>query len=135
MAGLEGRVPLTTGLKAHVRLAEQIVRGEAQTAAVEAGIEGLAAARTVVATTPSSLSRVPKNNRIWTGKMIAELDSDVKIKGHSITVRVGWLNKKERYFLIQEDGGKVRNVTVTPMNALAQSQAVMLKKLADRGIL
>ena len=134
MAGLQGRVQMVKGLQDHIRLVGKMVDGHAQEAAIDAGIEGLATARMVVATTPSSLSSTPKNNRIWTGKMISELDSDVKRTGTTITVRVGWLQHKLGYFLVQEEGGTVRNIVVTPMNALGQARQVMVKRLADRDI-
>lgn len=134
MAGLQGRVQMVKGLQDHVRLASKTIVEGAEEAGIEAGIEGLATARMVISTTPSSLSSTPKNNRIWTGKMISELDADVKKTGTSITVRVGWLQHKLGYFLIQEEGGVVRNIVVTPMNALGQARQVMVERLADRGI-
>lgn len=134
MAGLQGRVQMTNGLKRHVQTLEKLVPIHAAEAMLEGIIEGVATARQVVATTPSSLSRVPKNNRIWTGKMIAELDGDVKITGTTITGRVGWLNAKEDYFLVQEYGGQVREIRVTPMNALSQAQQAVVEHLRSEGI-
>jgi hypothetical protein len=134
MAGLQGRVELINGLRKHNQTAEKLVTVHASEAMLEAVVEAVATAREVVATTPSSLSRVPKNNRIWTGAMIAALDGDVKITGTTITGRVGWLNVKEDYFLVQEHGGQVREIRVTPMNALSAAQAVIVEKLASEGI-
>ena len=133
MAGVVGRVPMMQALRQHVLAAEKLLRQEGEDAAIEAGIVGLETAREVIRTTPSSLSKYPKNNRIWTGQMIEALDTKVTRRGTTITVTVGWLKKKEGYFLIQDKGGQVQGRTVTPMNALAGAQTAMRESVKRRG--
>lgn len=133
MAGVVGRVDMMKGLRQHVLTAEKLLRLEAEDAAVEAGIVGEQTVRNVIATTPSSLSKYPKNNRIWTGQMINAVTAKVTKRGTTINIKVGWLEKKEGYFRIQDQGGTVQGKTVTPMNALAGAQTAMRESVKARG--
>lgn len=131
---MSGRVEMRDGLLAMFQSGITAVKVEAQEAALEAGIAGLDTARFTIDTTPSALSRKPKNNRNWTFQMRQDLDSKVSIAGTQITVRVGWLNRTEDYYLLQEYGGSLRSRDIPPMMALAKAEAVMLRTLSKRNI-
>lgn len=133
MAGIEGRVQLRRNLQQHLKAVENSTYVNAQEGAIEAGIEGLATARIVIATTPSSLVE-NKIGRIDTGLMYSSLDA--KVSGvRRIHVNVGWLNTKKDYFMVQEEGGKTHwGADVTPMHALAAAQIRMREVLAERSI-
>lgn len=133
MAGVTGRVEMMKGLRQHVLIAEKLLRLEAEEAALQAGIVGEQTVRSVIANTPSSLSRYPKNNRIWSGQMMNAVTSKVSRRGTVINIKVGWLTKKEGYFLIQDKGGTVQGKTVTPMNALAGAHTAMRESVKARG--
>jgi hypothetical protein len=99
-----------------------------------AAILGEAAGKDVIWHTPSSLSHQPKDDRVWTGRMVDSFESDVSQYGRNITIRWGWITKKARYFLIQEYGGFAFGKTVTPMFALANSKVVVEDYLKSKGI-
>lgn len=133
MAGLTGHGGVTDGLLEGIRGLEDFVSTEIQDIALEAAIKGEEAAHETINSTPSSLSP-GKPNRNWTFKMNQSITADVRKRGTTITVRVGWLNVKEAYFLIQEDGGEVRGVTVAPMHALQNAYSEMTKHLTRSGV-
>jgi hypothetical protein len=134
MAGVTGRTQMAAGINSWIDSLNAEMRADVQNTALEAAVVGLDAARTTIDTTPSSLSRFPKGNRNWTFEMNKALDSTVTMTGTKITIRVGWLNKKEAYFLIQEDGGQVRQKIVTPMHALLNADSAIRATLATKGI-
>lgn len=135
MAGVTGRVAMMQGLRRHVLTVDKVLKDEVYHAAYAAANKGLLMAREVINTTPSSLSRFPKSNRIWTSHMLQSLDADVKKRGTTTNVKVGWLTEKEDYFLIQEHGGMgPGDRPITAMNALAQAGEAMRAELRDRGI-
>lgn len=132
-AGVEGRVTLRKNLKDFTRSALAKERKEAVEAALHAGIIAKNTGQNVIATTPSSLSHEPKDNRIWTGRMYEHFDADVQQRGNSITVRYGWITDKAKYFLIQEYGGNAFGKTVTPMFALAQAHRAATDYVESKG--
>lgn len=135
MAGVTGRVAMMQGLRRHVLTVDKVLKDEVYHAAFAAADRGLKTAREVVLTTPSSLSRFPKNNRVWTSAMLQALDADVKKRGTTTTIRTGWLTKKEDYFVLQDKGGMgPGDRPITAMNALAQAGEAMRAELRDRGI-
>lgn len=79
----------------------------------------------IIATTPSAI--VPgKADRIDTGTMHDAVDRDKVQRGRNVrSVRFGWVNEKEDYFIDQEEGtgdktsGGFNNIT--PMHALRGS--------------
>lgn len=133
MAGLTGHRALTDGLFQHYVQAEKNMMKDVEEAALEAGVAGLDAARRTIDTTPSSLSP-GKPNRNWTFKMNQSLDADVRRNGNTTSIRVGWLKTKERYFLIQNDGGQLGETTITPMNALMNGHAAIIDTLKGWGL-
>lgn len=133
MAGLVGYQNISKGLFQMLMQAERNVNADAQEAALEAAIAGEEKIKQVIATTPSSLSP-GKTNRNWTYNMTNSVDSDVKRRGTTISLRAGWLYNKEGYFLIQNDGGNVNGTTITPMNALMAGHQAMLDTLKGWGI-
>jgi hypothetical protein len=133
MAGLIGHKALSDGLFQHVLQGERNMMKDVEDAALEAGVAGLEAARWTIDNTPSSLSP-GKPNRNWTFQMNRALDADVRRTGNTTTIRVGWLHIKERYFLIQEDGGNVGEKVITPMNALMNGQNAIKDTLKGWGI-
>lgn len=136
-SGVTGHRKITNGLFQMLMQAERNVKADTQEAALEAAIAGEARVKEIIATTESSLSP-GKMNRNWTWNMTNSVDSDVRRNGNTITIRAGWLQNKEAYFLIQNDGGNlVRNgvtTTITPMNALMAGHDAMLDTLKGWGI-
>ena len=133
-AGVEGRVQLRQGLRRFTKdtLVEQ--RKDVVETAKVAAVLAEATGKDVIWHTPSSLSHEPKDNRVWTGKMVDAFSADVTPVGNRVTVRWGWIDKKKKYFLIQEYGGQAFGKTVTPMFALAQTQTVVKNYLHSKGI-
>ena len=74
-----------------------------------------------------------KPNRNWTFTMNHSITSDVKQRGRKRTVWAGWLNRKERYFLVQDQGGTVNGKTVWPMHALLNGFNAMRAEI-DKGM-
>lgn len=137
MAGLTGHKNISNGLFQMFMEAERKIKADAQEAALEAAIAGEARVKHIIATTESSLSP-GKMDRIWTSKMYHSVDSDVKRNGNTITVRAGWLQTKEGYFLIQNYGGEVVrggvSTTITPMDALMAGHNAMIDTLKGWGL-
>ena len=133
MSGVTGHKSLTDGLFRHLLQVDKRVVADVQEAALEAGIAGLEAARWTIDNTPSSLSP-GKPNRNWTFQMKHALDADVRRRGNTTTIRVGWLRTKKKYFLIQNDGGNLGEKVITPMNALMNGQHAVLDTLKGWGI-
>lgn len=131
--GLIGRKALTDGLFQNILAQEKAMMKDVEEAALEAGVAGLEAARWTINNTPSSLSP-GKPNRNWTFKMNQSLDADVRRRGNTTTIRVGWLSVKEKYFLIQNDGGNLGEKVITPMNALMNGQNAIKDTLKGWGI-
>lgn len=77
--------------------------------------------REVIDSTPSDLSRIPKGHRNWTFTMRNSVDSDVQHRGRKRKVVVGWLGKRQRYFLTQEYGGSLRGKHISAMRSLQAS--------------
>lgn len=133
-AGVLGRVQLREALLGHTKgLKSQINKNAADTA-FAASMVAKAVGRNTIATTPSDLSKEPKDNRIWTGAMYEAFDAEVNQRGNKITVRYGWIRNKKNYFLIQEDGGQVGSKTVTGMHAMTNAQLAVERYLLSKGI-
>lgn len=132
-AGLIGHKQVTSGLLGHIRGIEKHVYTQTQEIALGAAIEGEQAAHDTIDHTPSGL-RPGKTHRNWTYKMNQSLDSEVKRRGNTITIRVGWLKIKEGYFLLQEYGFTKGAVTVAPMHALQAAHLAMTKHLTRSGV-
>lgn len=133
-AGVGGRVQLRQDLLGFTKGATKNLRKELVEAGTVAAILAKAAGKDIIWHTPSSLSSQPKDDRVWTGKMVDSFDSDVTVVGSRVTVRWGWIDSKKKYFLIQEYGGEAFGKTVTPMFALAGSKTVVDDYLKGRGI-
>ena len=137
-AGIEGRVNLRRGLLGFNKQVKQETRKDATEAALIAGIIGKNTGQNTIATTPSDLSIEPKNNRIWTGQMYEDFDVDVRQRGTSIEIKLGWLRRKRKYYTIQEDGGVVQTrrgpITVSGMHAITNAVMAAQKHLDDKGI-
>lgn len=135
--GLTGHKQLTDGLFQQLMQAERNIKADVQDAALEAGIAGQERIKWTIDHTESSLSP-GKMDRNWTWKMNDSVDSKVERNGNTITIRAGWLQTKETYFLIQNYGGDlVRNgvtTTITPMNALWEGHNAMLDILKGWGL-
>lgn len=133
-AGVIGRVELRKKLLGFSKGALAKKKQGTVDAALVAGIIAKNVGQNTIATTPSSLSREPKGNRIWTGAMFEGYDADVKQTGTKITVRWGWINSKRKYFKTQEYGGFAFGKNVTPMHALANSGVAAQDYLHSKGI-
>jgi hypothetical protein len=133
MAGVTGHRDITNGLFQMLMQAEKAVKDDTQTAALEAAIKGQAAAEWTIDNTESSLSP-GKRDRNWTRNMRDSLDAKVTRNGNTISIRVGWLQNKEGYFLTQNDGGTLNGTTIEPMNALINGHNAILDTLKGWGI-
>ncbi len=134
MAGLVGYGALTDGLLKHIQGIEAYVGTETLGIALGAADEGLKAAQDTIDKTPSSMSP-GKTDRNWTFQMRNALGNDFKVAGTTTTISVGWLNLKEDYFLIQNDGGNgPHGITIAPMHALENAYKAMTKHLTQSGI-
>lgn len=133
-AGVQGRVQLRQNLKKFTREALFGVRKDMVETARVVAVLAEATGKDVIWNTPSSLSHEPKDNRVWTGKMVESFKADVGANSRSVTVRYGWIDKKARYFLIQEYGGFAFGKNVTPMHAIATADAVVKDYLKSKGI-
>lgn len=133
-AGVIGRVELRKKLLGFSKGALAKKRIETVEAAINAGIIAKNVGQNTIATTPSSLSREPKDNRIWTGAMFDGYDADVRQTGTKITVRWGWIKSKRKYYKTQEYGGFAFGKTVTPMHALSNSLVAAQDYLNSKGI-
>lgn len=133
-AGVEGRVQLRQGLRRFTQGTKTELRKDLVETAKVASVLAEAAGKDVIWHTPSSLSNQPKDDRVWTGKMVDAFGADVTVTGRNITVRWGWIDQKKKYFLIQEYGGQAFGKTVTPMFALAQTKTVVSNYLHSKGI-
>lgn len=133
MAGLTGHRDISTGLFQMLMAAEKNVKADTQTAALEAAVAGQQAAEWTIDNTPSSLSP-GKRDRNWTRNMRDSLDAKVARSGNTVTIRVGWLQNKETYFLYQNDGTTKGETTITPMNALMNGHNAIIDTLKGWGI-
>lgn len=125
---------LRQGLRAFTKNTVQEQRKDLVQTARIAAILAETTGKDVIWHTPSSISHQPKDDRVWTGRMVDSFQSDVGQSGRNITIRFGWITKKSRYFLIQEYGGFAFGKTVTPMFAIAQSKTVAQDFLKSKGI-
>lgn len=133
-AGVEGRVQLRQGLQRFTKDTILEQRKDLVETAKVAAVLAEAAGKDKIWHTPSSLSNTPKDDRVWTGKMVDAFEADVTVTGRNITVRWGWIDTKKKYFLIQEYGGEAFGKTVTPMFALADAKNVVTHYLSQKGI-
>lgn len=137
-AGIEGRVGLRRSLLAFNKTVKNDVRKDAVEGALNAAILAKNTGQNTIATTPSDLSREPKNNRIWTGQMYEDFDASVDQRGTNIIVKFGWINRKQKYYMIQEEGGVVNTrrgaIQVSAMHALTNALVAVQRDLDNKGI-
>lgn len=134
-AGVMGRVQLKQGLQKFSRDSLLDTRKDLIETARVAAVLAEASGKDTIWHTPSSLSRQPKDDRVWTGRMVEAFESDVGVTSRNrITIRWGWITKKSRYFLVQEYGGFAFGKNVTPMFALANAKTVVEDYLKSKGI-
>jgi hypothetical protein len=138
MAGVEGRVQLRNKLLGFTKNAKQEQKKEAVEQALIAGIIAKNVGQNTIATTPSDLSIEPKDNRIWTGAMYEDFDAEVDQKGNRITLKIGWIRKKRKYYTVQELGGVVKTrrgpITVSGMHAITNATMAAQRHLDNKGI-
>lgn len=131
--GVVGRVALRNGLLGFSKRALTKTKRSAEDTALIAAILAKNAGQNVIATVPSSLSP-GKIGRIWTGQMYEDFDADVRQTGNKITIKYGWISRKQKYYMVQEHGGFFIGKTITPMNAMVTAKIVMENYLNDKGI-
>jgi hypothetical protein len=138
MAGVEGRVNLRKQLLNFTKQAKTEQKKEAVEQALIAGIIAKNVGQNTIATTPSDLSIEPKDNRIWTGAMYQDFDVEVDQRGNRITLKIGWIKKKRKYYTVQEYGGVVKTkrgpITVTAMHAITNATIAAQRHLDNKGI-
>ena len=133
-AGVIGRVQLRQNLRRFTRETVLSLRKDLLETAKVSAVLAEAAGKDTIWHTPSSLSSQPKDDRVWTGKMVDAFGADVSMTARTVTVRFGWIDTKKRYFLIQEYGGQAFGKTVTPMHAIANADTVVKNYLKSKGI-
>jgi hypothetical protein len=133
-AGVIGRVQLRQNLRKFTRETTLGLRKDLLETAKVSAVLAEAAGKDTIWHTPSSLSSQPKDDRVWTGKMVDAFGADVSMTARTVTVRFGWIDTKKRYFLIQEYGGQAFGKTVTPMHAIANADTVVKNYLKSKGI-
>lgn len=137
-AGIEGRTALRRGLLGFNKSIKDGVRKDAVEGALNAAILAKNTGQNTIATTPSDLSIEPKGNRIWTGQMYEDFDADVTQRGTNIIVKFGWINRKQKYYDIQEHGGVVNTrrgaIQVSAMHALTNALVAVQRDLDNKGI-
>lgn len=138
MAGVEGRVNLRKQLLNFTKQVKTQAKKEAVDTALVAGIIAKNTGQNTIATTPSSLSIKPKDNRIWTGAMYEDFDVEVDQRGNRITLKIGWIRKKKKYYTVQDRGGVVQTkrgpITVTAMHAITNATMAAQRHLDNKGI-
>lgn len=138
MAGVEGRVELRRGLLNFTKRAKVEIKKDVVEAVLVAGIIAKNTGQNTIATTPSDLSVEPKGNRIWTGAMYEDFDAAVDQRGNNITLKIGWIARKQKYYRIQEYGGVVKTkrgpITVSAMHAITNATIAAQKHLDNKGI-
>lgn len=133
MAGVEGRVQLRQDLLLFSRLVKGDVTAGVAEAALSAGRDGYITAINVIDTFPSSLSP-GKVGRVYTGLMKASMDVKVTQTGTQITIQLGWLETKKKYFLTQEYGGTAFGKRVTAMEAIAAGMETIKERMKEAGV-
>lgn len=133
-AGVLGRTQLKQSLKRFTRESMMGVRKELIETAKTTAVLAEYAGKDKIWHTPSSLSSQPKDDRVWTGKMVDSFKADVTFNSRTVTVRYGWISKKARYFLVQEYGGFAFGKSITPMHAIVSADAVAKDYLKSKGI-
>jgi 23S rRNA G2069 N7-methylase RlmK/C1962 C5-methylase RlmI len=133
VAGVNGHRRISDGLFQMTMAIERKMKSDVQEAALEAAIAGEDAVRWTIDNTPSSLSP-GKRDRNWTREMRDSVDSNVQRRGNTITIRTGWLQNKQGYFLVQNDGGSLNGTTIDAMNALMNGHNAILDTLKGWGI-
>lgn len=133
MAGLIGYRQMIAGLNRQLLDGQAAMLVDVQEAALEAAIAGEAAVKFTIDHTPSSLSP-GKPNRNWTFHMNQSVDSKVTRNGNTINIRVGWIDIREGYFLIQEEGGTVHGTLIEPMDALIAGKSAVIDTLKGWGL-
>lgn len=137
-AGVTGRTQLRRDFLAFTKGVKTKKRAETVENALVAAIIGKNTGQNTIATTPSDLSIEPKGNRIWTGAMYEDFDADVVQQGPKITVKLGWIKKKRKYYEVQEHGGVVKtrrgNIDISAMHALTNAVVAAQRHLDNKGI-
>lgn len=134
-SGVKNRVQMRKDMYSWLKEIQGDLDAEIQEAALKAAIAGIDAMRETVDTTPSDLSRTPKDNRNWTGHMRSLIDSDIQVRRDELVIRVGWLklSADDQYILIQEKGGSVQGKVITAMNALGNGTLAVRESLERDG--
>lgn len=132
-AGVIGRVGLRNSLLNFTRNSITKVQKQTVDDALNAAIIAKNTGQNVIATFPSSL-RPGKIGRIWTGQMYEDFDAAVTQTGNKINLRYGWINRKQKYYKVQEYGGTAFGVNIVPMHAIVAAKTASENYLHDKGI-
>jgi hypothetical protein len=66
--------------------------------------------------------------------MYGDFDADVVQVGNKITIKIGWIKRKQKYYIVQEDGGQAFGRDIVPMHAIAQAGVAAQDYLNSKGI-
>lgn len=132
-SGVVGRVALRQSLLGLSKSVLTKTKDTTQDNALIAAIIAKNTGQNVIATVPSSLSP-GKVGRIWTGAMYSDFDADVTQVGNKITIKIGWIKRKQKYYVVQEMGGSAFGRDIVPMHAIAQAGVAAQDYLNSKGI-
>lgn len=132
-AGVVGRVALRNSLLQFSKRALKTKKQDVQEDALVAAIIAKNTGQNIIATVPSSL-RPGKVGRIWTGAMYRDFDADVVMVGNKITVKIGWIKRKQKYYAIQEGGGFAFGKSIVPMHAITAATIAADNHLKSKGV-
>ncbi|MGN6654574.1 MAG: hypothetical protein ACTHJ9_04445 [Rhodanobacter sp.] len=128
---INGITEFQQGLRANFAACDRQFEARVDEIALEATKLGELAMHETIDNTPSSLSP-GKDNRNWTHHMNQSLDSKVTQRGRKRGLTAGWLKDQQEYFLVQEYGGTVNGITVTPMDALMHGFTAMTQYIEQQ---
>lgn len=135
-AGFVGRAQLLRDLRAYNRSVRAAVHAEVATDSWDIANEGAKDIGYTIMNTRSAFVK-NKDNRSMTGLMISSTDSYAQRRGNYYTLVAGWIDRKEKYFAIQDQGGvgygQFEGQIVWGMEALRSARLTMADEAHKRG--
>ena len=132
MGGFRGVDSFGANLKGNIDAVEKDFETSVDEVVLLASLAAEDAMHRTIDETESALSP-GKPNRNWTFTMNHSITSRVKQAGRRRTIWAGWLDRKEQYFLVQDQGGTVNGRPVWPMHALLNGFNAMRAEI-DKGM-
>lgn len=134
--GLQGRTGLLKGVRDSTQRVRADLKVKVMTDAWDISDAGAAAVSYRIMNVQSAIAP-GKDNRVLSGNMLKSVDNYAEQKGNVTTARAGWIDKKERYFAIQDQGGigygAFEGVEIWPMEALIFAKQTMKEVAKKKG--